>query len=164
MHKIFHKLQVRWKHPESRSQLLRIAPSSPPAMSVSHSRLPPQTAASVHFCYFWFQKLGFQTLPSQAPLILQPVLLLPVGRHPTVLPKLAFRQHCLQERSYSPKPWLWLGFEEWKHAISIPKQQGKYIGHRQTRKLSPPTIMVAGSHLGHTREHRRKSWCLLKLH
>lgn len=118
-------------------------------MSVTHSPPPPQTAALVHLCCFWFEKLGFQTLPSQAPLTLQPTLLLPTGRHPTVLPKPAFRQHCSQEISYSPKAWLWLGFEEWKHAISIPTQQGKYIGHRETRKLSPPTIMVAGSHLKH---------------
>lgn len=113
-----------------------------------YSRSPPHTAALVHLCCFWFQKLGFQTL------------------HLKHLLHFSLRCFCLQEgipqfcqnqhsgntvhtRSYSPKAWLWLGFEEWKHAISIPKQQGKYISHRETRKLSPPTIMVAGSHLKH---------------
>lgn len=79
----------------------------PPAFSVIHSCSFPH---SYLLTYFWCQNLGFQTLPSQAPLTLQPVLFLFLRRHPsfhkTSLQTTLFKGDKLYPKSLT-LIWIW---------------------------------------------------------
>lgn len=75
-------------------------------MNVTHSHLP----RLLRWCIY--ATSGFRSLDFRPSLLqhltLQPTSLLPIGRHSTVLPTLALRQHCLREISHPPKAWLYL--------------------------------------------------------
>lgn len=81
--------------------------SLPPAISAIHSSSFPD---SYLLSFFWHQKLEFQTLPSQAPLMLQPTLLLPLRRHPS-FPKTSIQTTLFKAGKPYPKSlalvWIW---------------------------------------------------------
>lgn len=85
----------------------RCSASLPPAISVIHSSSFPD---SYLLSYFWCQKLEFQTIPSQALLILQPTLLLPLRRHPS-FPKTSIQTTLFKGGKLYPKSlaliWIW---------------------------------------------------------
>lgn len=93
--------------------------SLPPAISVIHSSSFPHS-----YLLIWHQKLGFQTLPSQAPLILQPTLLLPLRRHPS-FPKTSIQTTLFKgDKLYPNMPY------------PSPKNKEKYMGHREKSSQS----------------------------
>lgn len=135
-----HEVQMRWKHAEFCSQMLHITPSDHQYYTLIFlPRLLPVKLLLMSVA--WISDPPFSGTSHTSVYI--------VAASKMVSPKLTFRQHCLKEISCTPKAWLWIRFEKWKYAVSIPKKQGKYMGHRETRKVSPPTITVAGSHLKH---------------
>lgn len=110
----------------------RIPLFSPP------TKLPPQFSSpdcsTVHLCCYWFHKLGFQTLLSQAPPKFQNICFLPTGGHPIVFSKISISGNIVYRRwAILQKP-LRLEFE-WNMLFLYPNSRENCHRNKKTQSF-----------------------------